>query len=155
MLAALTLLTAGAFYTGSVTHAEDDSAREQREKGLRMFIEIRKELAAAGQTNVVAKLDEMVFNMNLERTTHEMRQEVGLLTHLREAKYTNVIDGLELELSSNLHALSLMQEAGSLGPDQTKPIQAAKKYRAKYGLKGASPLIDEGVARLLDGVKEK
>jgi len=125
------LLAAGAFYTGNVTHAEDDPAREQREKGLRMFIEIKKELAAAGQTNVIAKLDEMVFNMNLQWTTHEVRQEVGLLTHLREAKYANIIDGLELELSSNPH--SLFQEAGPLGPDQIKPLQAAKRYAPSMG----------------------
>ena len=154
MLVAL-MLVAVAAHIGNVTHAEVDPAKEQRERGLRLFVEIRKELTATGQTNVVAKLDQMVNNMLLEQVTHELGKEVGILTRLREAKYTNVIHSLEIEFDSTLVSFTGFEESGLLGPAQIKALQAAKKYRTKYGLKSASPEIDEAVIRLLDVVKEK
>ena len=124
------MLVATAVHIGNVTHAEGDPVKEQRERGLRLFVEIRKELTATGQTNVVAKLDRMVNSMLLEQATHELGQEVGVLTRVREGKYTNVIHSLEIDLGSTLVSFTGFQETGLLGPADDVQELALAVHRA-------------------------
>jgi len=144
------LLAVGMLCARHLARAAEDPAKLQREKGLRLHVEIQQELLAKGQTNLATKVDQMVQSMLLQQSTHKLRTQVGVLRRLRDGG--DVIESLESDLDDTIVFLSHFDE---LGPDQFKALQAAKAYRAKYPRKTDSPETDAEVARILNLGKEK
>src|SRR5207302_11450056 len=78
----LLIVTAAGIWCFYSARAAVDPARVQREKGLGLHLELQKELLATGQTNLAAKLDEMVISMLLQESTHDVRTHLGVLRRL-------------------------------------------------------------------------
>jgi len=151
VLSSTLLIATAVFCLLRSARAAEDPAKLQREKGLRLHLELQRDLLQAGQTNLVAKLDQMVESMLLQEATHELRADLGVLRRLR-AHGTNAIVSLEADLDGAIIFLSAFDE---LGPDQIKALRGVSDYRSKYPRRTDSPKTDAEVARMLDLAKKQ
>jgi cobalamin biosynthesis Mg chelatase CobN len=123
-----------------------DAAKLQRELGLRLHLDVLKELQATGQTNLAAKVDRMVEAMLLQESTSDIRVVLGVLRRLRNHG-TNALVAIESDLDEAILALSHFDD---LGPDQVEALASVRAYRGEYPHDAASPETRAEVARMLD-----
>lgn len=145
------LLPVGALSLGDPAPTNQDPGRIERERGLKLFVEILRELSATGQTNLAEKVSNMVEAEQLQDLTFQLRTQVGILRQLREGN-TNLIESLETSIDTSIVTLARF---GKWGVEQQKAFQFAKQYRTKYPRKTHSPELDAKVAGVLSTVKGK
>jgi hypothetical protein len=98
------------------------------------------ELDASGQTNTIAKVNDLVSALQMAETTHEASTTLALLKQLRAGHTNEAIAMLEKQLDGALVGFGASRN--EIHESEISVIKQIREYRIEYPHKAAIPYTD-------------
>ncbi len=110
---------------------------------MQRLVRLESDLTTRGDTNTLAQVTSLLAAKDTLTQTRDAGMAVALLQLLRTERTNEVIEVLEITLDGALAGLGVSPQ--EIGKAQTKTLELAKQYRAKYPRKQ-----DAGVTRAFE-----